>query len=262
MKQQMPEFSLPGYRQLLLDLTEHDYELRTVGQMADPVPARAAYLRHDIDLHVPGVERMAELEAELGARATYYVLLTQHYNPMYPENRAALRRIAALGHEIGLHYDLTTYPTDDVGARTHLQWEVDLLSAVVGVEVRTISMHQPSAGQDDVLRGTDDFVHPHDPRLGADLLYVSDSCRAWRDETLLRCFGPDAPRRLLLLAHPEVWLDGEVRNRTDYLEQVLLPNTVAQHEAFITETVRGVWASHPGPRQHDARIAGEVGSTG
>lgn len=252
---ELPEFGLDHYEQLLLALAGNGYEFRTIGQMPEPLDGRAVYLRHDIDLHVPGVERMAEVETALGARSTYCVLLTQHYNPLYPENRTVLRRLVELGHEIGLHYDLTTYPVEDMALRRHLEWEIELLSAVVGVPVRTISMHQPFEGRDDVLRETDEFVHPHDPRLGADLTYVSDSCRAWRDESLLRCFGPDAPRRLLLLTHPELWLDGGVRDRMEFLETVLLPNTTAQHAAFVDQTVRGVWQRHPGPPLHDAREA-------
>lgn len=252
---QLPGFGLDHYDEWLRLLAGNGYEFRTVGQMPEPVDDKAAYLRHDIDLHVTGVERMAEVEAALGARSTYFVLLTQHYNPLYPQNRAVLRRLVELGHEIGLHYDLTTYPVEDTALRRHLQWEIELLSAVVDVPVSTISMHQPFEGRDDVLRATDDFVHPHDPRLGADLLYVSDSCRAWRDESLLRCLGADAPRRLLLLTHPELWLDGGVHDRIQFLETVLLPNTTAQPAAFVDQTVRGVWQRHPGPPLHDAREA-------
>lgn len=255
MTPELPEFSLAGYERLLRELAGNGYWFQTVGQMPEAVDGRTAYLRHDIDLHVPGVERMAEVEASLGARSTYCVLLTQHYNPLYAENRAILRQLVDLGHEIGLHYDLTTYPVEDAAAREHLHWEIELLSTVVGTPVRTISMHQPYEGRADVLRETEEFVHPHDPRLGADLMYVSDSCRAWRDESLLRCFGPDAPLRLLLLTHPELWLAGGVRDRMEFLETVLLPGTTAQAAAFVDETVRGVWERHPGPPAHDAREA-------
>src|SRR5205823_13518388 len=105
------------YERLLVGLIEAGYEPRPVGEMPHRHPARSVYLRHDIDLHLPGVERMAEVEAVLGARSTYFVLLTQHYNPPYPEHLAILRQIRDLGHEIARHYDLTRYPQDDAGAR-------------------------------------------------------------------------------------------------------------------------------------------------
>jgi hypothetical protein len=253
---ELPEFSLEGYAGLLATLRRHGIDMRPVSAMPDVVQQPVAYLRHDIDLHVPGVERIAAIEAELGVRATYYVLITQHYNPLYPANRAVLRQLVDLGHEIGLHYDLTTYPTDEAAALEHLEWELGILSAVVGCSVRTISMHQPFEGRPDVLRGVEGYIHPHDPRFGDGLTYVSDSCRAWRDESLVHFVGSDNPRRrLLLLTHPEVWLDGTITDRTEFLETTLMRNAVAQHRDFIDETVRGVWERHPGPVLHDKRQA-------
>jgi hypothetical protein len=258
----LPDFSLDDYERLLVGLAENGYELRPVGEMPDRTVGRSAYLRHDIDLHVPGVERMAEVEAVLGARSTYFVLLTQHYNPLYPENRAILRRVSGLGHEIGLHYDLTTYPDDAAAAREHLAWEAGLVSSIVDAPVRCITMHQPYEGRDDVFRSGSGYVHPHDPAYCADLLYVSDSCRAWRDESLLSCLTDQPPRRLLLLTHPELWLDGAVTGRTDYLETVLMANATRQHRDFVDNTVRAVWDRHPGPRLHDARTEGAAERVG
>lgn len=255
MRTALPAFSVPAYARLLDDLSEAGYRTAPVSRMRDAGAGPVAYLRHDIDIHVPGVERVARVEAERGHRATFYVLLTQHYNPFYPPNAAVLREIVALGHEVGLHYDLTTYPEDPEAARARLDEEVERLAGLVGQPVTTVSMHQPWGGRPDPFRQLAGYVHPHDPRLAAGLLYVSDSCRAWRDESLLRCFGPDRPRRLLLLTHPEVWLDGAVGDRTGYLETVLLPNAARQATEFVDVTVRDVWATHPGPPLHDARQA-------
>lgn len=253
--QGLPAFSVDDYDRLLAALIQTGRTLRPVSQIALDDPGASVYLRHDVDLHLPGIQRMAEVEAARGARSTWLVLLTQHYNPMHPDNRAILRHLAGLGHEIGLHYDLTTYPLHDAEAREHLDWEVSVVSRIAGVPVRCISMHQPYEGRDDVFRSGSGYIHPHDPAYGADLRYVSDSCRAWRDESLLECLRPDGPRRLLLLTHPELWLDGSVRDRITYLETVLRPNVAAQQIDFVDRTVRGVWGRHPGPPLHDAREA-------
>jgi hypothetical protein len=251
----MPDFTLAAYRELLRDLTGAGYALAPVTAMAEPAPGRVAYLRHDIDLHVPGVERMAQAEAEAGARSTYYVMVSQHYNPFYPPNRAILREVADLGHELGLHYDLVDYPADPVAARRRLDAEVAMVGELAGRPVTTISMHQPGLSGVDPYRETDAYVHPHDPRLGEGLLYVSDSCRAWRDETLLGCFGPQPPARLLLLTHPETWLGPAGTVRTVFLDDHLTPAAVEQHRQFFDVTVRRLWATHAGPALHDAREA-------
>ena len=249
----LPEFTLDDYTVLLHGLRKAGYELAPVGAMPEPVTMPTAYLRHDIDLHVTGVDAMAEREADLDAQATYYVMVSQHYNPGYPPNALVLRHIKDLGHEIGLHYDLSDYPSDAHAARARLDHELDYLQEIIGCVVTTISMHQPGLGGDDPFRHIEGFVHPHDPNLAADLLYVSDSCRAWRDESLLTCLRDAVPRRLLLLTHPEVWLAPEALSRMEFLDTVLRANVLRQHEQFIDEVVRGVWERHPGPALHDRR---------
>jgi ribosomal protein S18 acetylase RimI-like enzyme len=116
-------------------------------------------------------------------------------------------------------------------------------------------MHQPHATIGDPFRELEAYVHPHDPRQAERLLYVSDSCRAWRDESLLRCFSAAPPDRLLLLIHPELWLDGAIEDRFEYLHRVLLPRTAEPAVRYVAGDVARIWSSHPGPRAHDARLA-------
>jgi len=75
----------------------------------DDWPERFATVRHDMDRDLENAVRFAEWEAEHGIRSTYYVLHRDWYwgGPRASKPSAlvvqALRRIAALGHEIGLH---------------------------------------------------------------------------------------------------------------------------------------------------------------
>lgn len=250
----LPAFSLNDYVALLIRLRAVGYKYDLVSHIKEADPsAKVAYIRHDIDLHICGIEQMATEEAARGVHATYYIPLTLHFNPLYPENQRTLRYIVDLGHEIGLHYDLETYPIDPDEARRHLDWEVSILSEIVGQPVRTICMHQPHQDKPDPFQTIDDYIHPHNPCYQEGLLYVSDSCRAWRDRSLLTCFGPNPPRRLLLNIHPELWLDGTVGDRMQYLDQVLMENGVRQHRDYFDRKVREVWMTHLAPRLHDER---------
>ena len=61
-------------------------------------------LRHDVDLSLDAALRMAELEAEAGATATYFLMTESvFYNLASREGTAALDRLRALGHRVGLH---------------------------------------------------------------------------------------------------------------------------------------------------------------
>lgn len=247
------DFSLNRYCWLLKKLNDRGFCFRRTSDIKVNEIPKTVYLRHDIDLHVCLIEEIAQVESDLNISATYYVPLTLHFNVLYPENRRKLRHVIELGHEIGLHYDLETYPVDYSEARKHLDWEIDLLSQVVGQPVNTITMHQPHKGQPDPFRMIDEYVNPHDPRYQKDLLYVSDSCRAWRDEKLLTCFSSKPPRRLLLATHPGLWLDGTIDDRIMYIDKVLIKKGTRQHRDYFDKAVRKVWLTHSAPRFHDER---------
>jgi hypothetical protein len=249
----MPRFCLADYDRLLEELLGAGYELCPVEKLTQLSAGRVVLLRHDIDLHIPGIERMAEIETSHGVSATYYVPLTLHFNPLYPENAEILRRLIASGHHIGLHYDLQTYPWDERAAWRHLDHEVAILSAVVGSSVESICMHAPWGGRDDIFRMHERYLHPHSPRYAAELIYISDSCRAWRDETLLRCFGDCPPGCVLLNTHPELWLGGGEVERYDFARGTMLENVVRQHRAYVSDYMIPAWTAHPAPRLHEGR---------
>lgn len=241
------------YDQLLSKLLKYGYEFQSVANLSASCTGKTAYLRHDIDLHLEAIDHMAEVEARLGISATYYVLLTHTYNPLYRDNRAILYRLMDLGHEIGLHYDLETYPTDLVLAHRQLEWEIGLLEHLIGRAIHTIATHNVFKNQTDPFRLSDTHINPYNPAYHHNLTYVSDSCRAWRDTTLLKCFGSEPPIRLLMTIHPELWLDGSIVDRMKYIDQVMMENGTRQARRYIDEDVRQIWTTHPQARMHDER---------
>jgi len=249
--QSLPSFDVDAYRALLAALAGRGYALRAVTDA--PRDPSTAHLRHDIDFFPQPAAAFGRIEADGGARASYYVLLTGPYNVFAPSVRRDLRSLVEMGHEVGLHYDLTTFPTEAEAARAELARQVDVLSDLVGAQVRTITTHQPHLGGDDPFKTLPDLRHAHDPRDPDPPLYISDSCRGWRDESLLRCFGEDAPYRVMLLTHPELWLDGRVRNRFSYLDSVLTPAALNPLETYYHAEVASIWRAHAGAAAHDAR---------
>jgi hypothetical protein len=253
----LPEFSCDDYRLLLGAMRRRGCAFHPIGDLPALTEARNfVCLRHDVDCHPPGALPMAELEAGEGIVATYYILMTGHYNPRSRMCRPALRRLLELGHEIGLHYDLSTYPEAPAAAAAHLRAEAAALSEIVGAPVRTISCHYPHKGLPDPFRATNDFVHCHDPRFTGGMLYVSESSRGWRDENLLRWLHANADaseRGLELLTHPEVWLAGHLRDRIRYMDEVLSPMAASEAHQIISQELRDIWLNHDGARMHDER---------
>ena len=171
-----------------------------------PLPDRYIVLRHDIDFAPVYSLQMAELEHEAGVASTFFVLVDgQFYNPLQKEVIEQLRRIHALGHEIGLHFAVSSAVESDVGRE--VAFRLELLSALAGVTVRSFSQHDPvNAGFASVSPPPGHYSCVDASRVirDHDLLYVSDSAMMWRRYTFNTALEED--RNLCLLAHPHSWL--------------------------------------------------------
>ena len=171
-----------------------------------PLPERYIVLRHDIDFAPVYSLEMAELEHEAGVASTFFVLVDgQFYNPLQKEVVEQLRRIHALGHEIGLHFAVSSAVESDIGRE--VAFRLEILRALAGVTVRSFSQHDPvNAGFASVSlpRGHRPCVDASTVIRDNDLLYVSDSAMMWRRHTFDTALDED--RNLCLLAHPHSWL--------------------------------------------------------
>lgn len=237
-----PSFSLHGYRELLLALKGHGYSLVPVTAMKTRI-VKSAHIRHDIDLHPYGVDRMAQIEADLGVSATYYILMTGPYNPLSLHNLAILKMLLAMGHEIGLHYDLQIYPEGLAAASERIYLEIALLEHAVGCEIRTIVRHQPYLGGADPFRQHPKLMNAHDPAYESGMIYISDSCRLWRKDSMDRIFLADTAQHLHLSIHPELWLDVNITDPREYIEKCVIANSVRYQTAYFRDDVIPAWLS-------------------
>jgi hypothetical protein len=143
-------------------------------------------LRHDVDLSLDAAVRLAEVEAEAGVAATYF-LMTQSvfYNLASPEGLRALNRLRELGHGVGLH---AVWPGAELDERFD----------------PVVAWHNPNHDyMSEPLEGVVNVMQP--PFFDPDH-YRSDSNQRWRHgcphEELTR--GEFA--WLQLLTHPEIWV--------------------------------------------------------
>src|SRR5687768_15087996 len=69
----------------------------------------AIFLRHDLDFDLESATTMAALEAEMGVRATYHVLVNcPFYRIADASFHSCMRALLELKHEVGLHFDFPT----------------------------------------------------------------------------------------------------------------------------------------------------------
>ena len=144
------------------------------------------FLRHDVDLSLDAALRLAELEAEAGARATYFLMTESvFYNLASQEGERALARLRELGHRVGLH---AVYPHTDRDERFDpvLAWH----------NPDPEFMREPVDGVVNVMQAP--WFSPE--------TYRSDSNQHWRSGCPHEELRAGAFPWLQLLTHPEIWV--------------------------------------------------------
>jgi hypothetical protein len=143
-------------------------------------------LRHDVDLSLAAAVELAELEAEAGARATYFLMTrSAFYNLLSPEGERAFGRIRELGHRVGLH-----------AVHPHLDLDDRFDPVVAWHNPDPEFMHEPVDGAVNVMQA---------PWFDPDH-YRSDSNQHWRSGCPHEELAAGRPEWLQLLVHPEIWV--------------------------------------------------------
>jgi len=163
-------------------------------------------LRHDVHASLDAALQMAEIEKKLGIAATYTVFLfNRFYNLSNRDDLALLLRIAKMGHEIGLHYDIEEYSNFRRPLQETLLMEIKMLERLVRRKLRTIAMHNPSSYKFDPFAHIPRYTNAYTFNKAHDVFYVSDSCRAWRIADIHNLIA-NKPERVQLLIHPFHWI--------------------------------------------------------
>jgi hypothetical protein len=182
----MPDFTFHTFRLLLATLKDRQYTFQTfTGFLSHPAP-RVVILRHDVDARKLNSLRAAEMEAGMGIAGTYNFRIV-------PESFDAgvIRQIAALGHEIGYHYEDLALAGGDFQMAIRLFGEnLARLRQVAPVE--TICMHGSPLSRFDNRRLWEkysyrDFGITGEPYFDLDfssMLYLTDTGRRWDGENV------------------------------------------------------------------------------
>lgn len=175
-----------------------------------PTSPRTILWRHDVDVSMHRALRLAEIETEEGARATYFLYPRSiFYNLLSTEIHRLVRRIVKLGHDIALHFDSTHFEATLNGPDlvTAIAHERDLLHREFGVAPTAVSFHlygvlEHPMPEDDEIAG---LVNAYSRRLRSTYGYVSDSNGIWLHRRLKDVLTEAREERLQVLTHPEWW---------------------------------------------------------
>lgn len=190
-----------------IELARRSYEFASFTSRPN---GRHVLWRHDVDFSVHRALRLAEIEADRGVIATYFMYPhSQFYNLLSELVLPKARAILALGHHLGLHFDPTFYgaalPQRELLDR--IEAERELLAGVFGRTPVAVSFHlfgvleQPPP-EDDVVAG---MVNAYGRTIRSGYVYCSDSNGVWRHQRLFDVLERAEADRLHVLTHPEWW---------------------------------------------------------
>jgi len=228
----MRDFTINTYSQLLKTLIDNRYVLMSFSDFFGRNSEKIFILRHDVDRKPWNSLNTARMQSELGVRGTYYFrIVPESFQPKYIE------AIAALGHEIGYHYeDLTICKGDFNKAIDHFEKSLEALRKYAPVS--TICMHgSPMTKWDnrDIWKkySYKDYGISAEPYFDIDfkeLYYLTDTGRRWDgDKVSIRDKVPShhtfsvhstfdlikaiknhtAPEKIMQNIHPERWTDSQ-----------------------------------------------------
>ena len=200
----------------------------------DPKPDSFCLIRHDVDRRPKKALQMAQLENQMGIRATYYFRAKK--NVFRPD---IIQAVSSLGHEVGYHYESVSDTRGDLpNALKDFEFHLERFKKIV--PVKTVSMHgRPLLPYDnrDLWRDPEN----HERLVGkysifgevyldidyTDVAYLNDTGRNWtsdrsniRDQTkygirlsfndgteALSYLHTNPDPKMIFQVHPERWAD-------------------------------------------------------
>lgn len=208
------EFTYKGYADLISLLKQQNYQFTNYRNYKDV--AQSVIIRHDVDNSLEMALKIAELENQLGIRATFFILLsTNFYNILSKSSSEILKKILNLNHEIGLHFDEKRYKIDSKEELEHnIEYEKRIVEDILKTAIDVVSMHRPSKW---VLEGDIHFkniINSYSKEFFQECKYLSDSRMHWRED-VVRIVENREFKRLQILTHP-FWYSaetGDIRER-------------------------------------------------
>lgn len=178
------DFTLKIYTQLLQYFQSKGYKFITFEAYCNNQQSETSIfiiLRHDVDEYATNALKMAEAEYKLGIKATYYFRKVKQ-----SDNPEIIRRIAAMGHEVGYHYETLSVHNGDMHKAVE-EFKTNLEYFRTYYPVKTVCMHGSSTSKHDNRDiwkhyKLEDFGLIGEPYMTTDfnsIYYLTETGHAW-----------------------------------------------------------------------------------
>jgi len=198
-------YSLETYRSIMQLALSSGYRIAPFALPASKTERRI-YLRHDVDYSLEMALRLAEVNAELGIRGTFCVLLrSQVYNLLSDRSLSVLEKMAALGQNLGLHASLPLTLPDDGAVEARIRADFECVQYNCSLVDAVCSWHNPTPEILDRYLASPrvgGLVNAYSASFFREIPYYSDSNMRHSVEDFMRLVGEGGSACMHLLLHP------------------------------------------------------------
>lgn len=237
------KFTYDSYFKLIKLLKEKEYKFISYDDYENNNSERierCCILRHDIDYSMEKIDRILELESDLGVFFTWFIQYTSDfYNPFSKKSLSIINDILSNGGKIGLHFDETSYDDFIVENpnefKNYVEHEVEMLQRGLGGQpIRVVSMHRPSKQTLDADYQFETVVNSYSNKYFKEFKYISDSRMNWREpveEIVLQGIEP----KLHILTHP-FWYNDVEKNISEAVVE-FISNAGKERYSHLNENI-------------------------
>lgn len=208
-KYHFDDFTLDNYKRLIELAKEKGFQF--ILHKEEFVPERKDIIwRHDVEFEPDIALKMAEIEHEAGAQATYFFQLhSQFYNVVDPHYREVFHKIKDLGHCVGLHFDSAYWGiTDESQLNEYIILDKEYFEKNMGVEIDTFSFHNTTPFTQSCLEYRyGGLINVYASFFKEHYNYCGDSLGYWRFDRLEDVLEDNKVQHLQVLTHDANWAD-------------------------------------------------------
>lgn len=206
MEYRIEDFTIVNYKNFLVD-AKRRFSFASFENIPENKPH--ILLRHDLDLSMAAALQIATIEHELGISATYFLLLhSPFYNLLDQASIKTVKKILALGHRLGLHFDSHVYNiSNEDQLKQWIFFEGHLISKVFECEIKVFSFHLTN---EFTMQCIGDhyggMINVYSNKFKTEYDYCSDSYGIWRYKRLFDFISETESGKIQILTHPEWWV--------------------------------------------------------
>lgn len=201
-------FTLDNYSRLIGQAVDRGFEFCLYDDENIHSGKMKMLWRHDVEFSPDIALQMAKIEFEAGVKATYFFQLhSEFYNILESHYSNIVRQIAALGHQVGLHFDAHYYKiATPQELDKYIELDKSYFEAVFSVKLKAFSFHNTTpfilSCEEPSYAG---LINVYSSLFKNNFRYCADSTGFWRYEILGEVLADVTVKRLQVLTHDAMW---------------------------------------------------------